>query len=103
MFEIIALFPLFPGTNELDQIERIHNVIGTPPPEILAKQKEVTIEVPQEIFSEPEEEEVQIEVPQETLAKQEEVQIEVPQEILAEQEEAAIREGKKAKQVPVEA
>ena len=39
MFEIIALFPLFPGTNELDQIERIHNVIGTPPPEILAKFK----------------------------------------------------------------
>ncbi|CAK9023681.1 MAPK/MAK/MRK overlapping kinase (MOK protein kinase) (Renal tumor antigen 1) (RAGE-1), partial [Durusdinium trenchii] len=39
MFEVIALFPLFPGTNELDQIERIHNVLGTPPDEILAKFK----------------------------------------------------------------
>ena len=31
MFEVIALFPLFPGTNELDQIQKIHNVMGTPP------------------------------------------------------------------------
>ena len=30
MFEIIALFPLFPGTNELDQIDRIHRILGTP-------------------------------------------------------------------------
>jgi renal tumor antigen len=29
-FEILALFPLFPGKNELDQIARIHNVLGTP-------------------------------------------------------------------------
>lgn len=29
-FEILALYPLFPGTNELDQIEKIHDVIGTP-------------------------------------------------------------------------
>lgn len=35
MFEIISLFPLFPGTNELDQIHKIHNVLGTPPQEIL--------------------------------------------------------------------
>jgi hypothetical protein len=39
MFEVIALFPLFPGTNELDQIERIHNIVGTPPPAVLAKFK----------------------------------------------------------------
>jgi serine/threonine protein kinase len=39
MFEVIALFPLFPGTNELDQIERIHNIVGTPPPTVLAKFK----------------------------------------------------------------
>ncbi|RNF11090.1 putative protein kinase [Trypanosoma conorhini] len=38
-FEIMALFPLFPGNNELDQIHRIHNVIGTPPPEVLNKLK----------------------------------------------------------------
>ena len=38
-FEVMALFPLFPGTNELDQIQKIHNIVGTPPPELLAKIK----------------------------------------------------------------
>lgn len=28
-----------PGTNELDQIQKIHNVLGTPPPSLLAKLK----------------------------------------------------------------
>eukprot|EP01107_Rhizomastix_libera_P016101 TRINITY_DN6508_c0_g1_i1.p1 TRINITY_DN6508_c0_g1~~TRINITY_DN6508_c0_g1_i1.p1 ORF type:complete len:425 (-),score=120.88 TRINITY_DN6508_c0_g1_i1:65-1339(-) len=36
-FEILALFPLFPGTNELDQIQRIHNIMGTPPRALLDK------------------------------------------------------------------
>eukprot|EP00931_Biecheleriopsis_adriatica_P121742 TRINITY_DN967_c0_g1_i1.p1 TRINITY_DN967_c0_g1~~TRINITY_DN967_c0_g1_i1.p1 ORF type:complete len:535 (+),score=120.52 TRINITY_DN967_c0_g1_i1:162-1766(+) len=35
-FEIVALFPLFPGQNEMDQIQKIHNVLGTPSPELLA-------------------------------------------------------------------
>ncbi|CAD8179014.1 unnamed protein product [Paramecium octaurelia] len=34
MFEIIALFPLFPGTNELDQVNKIHNILGTPNPKV---------------------------------------------------------------------
>ena len=34
-FEILAFVPLFPGKNELDQIHQIHNVLGTPPVEIL--------------------------------------------------------------------
>ena len=38
-FEIVSLFPLFPGTNELDQIHKIHNIMGTPPPEVLEKFK----------------------------------------------------------------
>ena len=38
-FEILSLFPLFPGTNELDQIQRIHNVLGTPPRDVLAKMR----------------------------------------------------------------
>ena len=38
-FEIVSLFPLFPGTNELDQINKIHNVLGTPRPELLSKMK----------------------------------------------------------------
>lgn len=33
----MALFPLFPGQNEMDQIQKIHNVLGTPPPELLAR------------------------------------------------------------------
>jgi renal tumor antigen len=39
-FEIVSLYPLFPGTNELDQITKIHNIIGTPPPALLAKMKQ---------------------------------------------------------------
>lgn len=38
-FETIALFPLFPGQNETDQLQKIHNVLGTPPPELLRKFK----------------------------------------------------------------
>ncbi|KAG5492917.1 hypothetical protein JKF63_01497 [Porcisia hertigi] len=38
-FEIIALFPLFPGSNELDQVHRIHNVLGTPPADVLDRLK----------------------------------------------------------------
>ena len=38
-FEIVSLFPLFPGTNELDQIHKIHNIMGTPPEEVLEKFK----------------------------------------------------------------
>lgn len=38
-FEIVSLFPLFPGTNELDQIQKIHTILGTPAPELLAKMK----------------------------------------------------------------
>lgn len=38
-FEVMSLFPLFPGTNELDQIQKIHNILGSPPPELLAKMR----------------------------------------------------------------
>eukprot|EP00002_Diphylleia_rotans_P039135 TRINITY_DN9006_c0_g1_i18.p1 TRINITY_DN9006_c0_g1~~TRINITY_DN9006_c0_g1_i18.p1 ORF type:complete len:475 (-),score=107.35 TRINITY_DN9006_c0_g1_i18:442-1791(-) len=36
-FEITSLYPLFPGSNELDQIHKIHAIMGTPPQELLAK------------------------------------------------------------------
>lgn len=39
MFEITSLYPLFPGSNEVDQISRIHKVLGTPGQEILQKFK----------------------------------------------------------------
>lgn len=34
-FEVLSLFPLFPGNNELDQVHKIHNILGTPRKEIL--------------------------------------------------------------------
>ena len=37
MFEITSLYPLFPGSNEVDQISRIHKVLGTPSEAILEK------------------------------------------------------------------
>lgn len=39
MFEITSLFPLFPGTNEVDQINRIHKVLGSPSADMLQKFK----------------------------------------------------------------
>eukprot|EP01028_Stygiella_incarcerata_P012076 TRINITY_DN7260_c0_g1_i1.p1 TRINITY_DN7260_c0_g1~~TRINITY_DN7260_c0_g1_i1.p1 ORF type:complete len:577 (-),score=119.88 TRINITY_DN7260_c0_g1_i1:435-2165(-) len=41
-FEILTLFPLFPGTNELDQIHKIHKILGTPPRHILDKMKKLS-------------------------------------------------------------
>jgi renal tumor antigen len=38
-FEIMSLYPLFPGNNELDQIHKIHNIMGTPPTELLNRLK----------------------------------------------------------------
>jgi len=38
-FEVLSLYPLFPGTNELDQVNKIHAILGTPPAETLAKLK----------------------------------------------------------------
>jgi len=38
-FEIESLYPLFPGTNELDQIHKIHTILGTPSTELLTKMK----------------------------------------------------------------
>lgn len=34
-FEVLSLFPLFPGNDELDQVHKIHNILGTPPKEVL--------------------------------------------------------------------
>jgi renal tumor antigen len=31
------LYPLFPGANELDQIAKIHDIMGTPSTSLLAK------------------------------------------------------------------
>lgn len=34
-FEVFALYPLFQGANELDQVNKIHDVLGTPGAEVL--------------------------------------------------------------------
>jgi len=39
LFELITKVPLFPGRDEMDQVHRIHNVFGTPKPEILERFK----------------------------------------------------------------
>mmetsp|Transcript_35287 Transcript_35287/g.51847 ORF Transcript_35287/g.51847 Transcript_35287/m.51847 type:complete len:467 (-) Transcript_35287:271-1671(-) len=39
MFEVASLFPLFPGTNEMDQIQKIHKILGTPSQSMLEKFK----------------------------------------------------------------
>ena len=36
-FEVLALFPLFPGSNEMDQLDKIHAILGTPKKEIKMK------------------------------------------------------------------
>ena len=42
-FEVLSLFPLFPGTNELDQIHKIHNILVTPDATLLERfQKNAT-------------------------------------------------------------
>ena len=38
-FEVLSLFPLFPGNDELDQVHKIHNVLGVPGPRLLDKFK----------------------------------------------------------------
>ncbi|XP_063039691.1 MAPK/MAK/MRK overlapping kinase-like isoform X2 [Engraulis encrasicolus] len=39
-FEIMSLSPLFPGSNEIDQVDKIHDVLGTPDNDVLQKFKQ---------------------------------------------------------------
>ncbi len=39
IFELIALSPLFPGSDEIDQINKIHQILGSPPPLVWMKLK----------------------------------------------------------------
>ena len=38
-YELLSFMPLFPGNNELDQITKIHNILGTPTQELFDKYK----------------------------------------------------------------
>lgn len=35
LFEMLTKRPLFPGNDELDQVHKIHNILGTPKPQVL--------------------------------------------------------------------
>jgi len=35
MFEVLTLCPIFPGENELDQVHKIHKILGTPDESLL--------------------------------------------------------------------
>lgn len=37
---VYSLNPLFPGTNEVDQVAKIHDVLGTPDQSVLQKFKQ---------------------------------------------------------------
>jgi serine/threonine protein kinase len=37
IFELVSLYPLFPGADETDQINRIHKIVGTPSPATVLK------------------------------------------------------------------
>lgn len=37
IFEVLALYPLFPGKDEADQINKVHDILGTPKLEVLRK------------------------------------------------------------------
>ncbi|XP_011405604.1 PREDICTED: MAPK/MAK/MRK overlapping kinase-like isoform X2 [Amphimedon queenslandica] len=41
LFELMSLRPLFPGSNELDQISKIHDVVGTPSSQVLDKFRKI--------------------------------------------------------------
>ncbi|KAI8479135.1 hypothetical protein Bbelb_431360, partial [Branchiostoma belcheri] len=41
-FEIMSLHPLFPGSNEVDQIAKIHDIMGTPDQSVLNKLRNKT-------------------------------------------------------------
>jgi len=41
LYEVLTTRPLFPGKHELDQISRIHNILGTPGRDVLAQFKQV--------------------------------------------------------------
>lgn len=36
-FELLSLFPLFPGDDEIDQVQKIHNILGSPSAELFNK------------------------------------------------------------------
>lgn len=44
-FEILTLNPLFPGENELDQLHKIHEILGSPPDVLMARFKHLNVDL----------------------------------------------------------
>lgn len=42
-YEMLTLCPLFPGDNEIDQLHKIHKIMGSPSPSLLAKFRQRSI------------------------------------------------------------
>lgn len=49
LFEITTLFPLFPGDNELDQMQKIQNILGCPSQEVMNQYKKCSFDHVNEI------------------------------------------------------
>lgn len=43
-YEILTFYPLFPGENELDQLTKIHKIVGTPADKMLSRFKHRNVE-----------------------------------------------------------
>lgn len=43
-YEFLTLNPLFPGDNELDQLHKIHNIVGTPSTQVLQRFKHCNVD-----------------------------------------------------------
>lgn len=43
-YEMLTFAPLFPGDNEIDQLDKIHEILGTPSKHLLAKFKHKHLE-----------------------------------------------------------
>jgi serine/threonine protein kinase len=44
-YEMLTLFPLFPGENEIDQLFKIHEILGSPTPQMLKRFKHLHVHV----------------------------------------------------------
>lgn len=36
-YEVLSLHPLFPGKDEVDQVHKVHKILGSPPTELLKR------------------------------------------------------------------
>ena len=49
LFEMATLYPLFPGDNEIDQMKKIENILGSPPEDVINLYKKYSFDTDNEI------------------------------------------------------